>query len=268
MASKYVDGDQEYLRDRQYGTRANLSQRVNIHDRFGINPYGWHLWVFDQLADAGLAGSVLDVGAGLGDLWLRNRDRVPSGTRLTLVDSSPAMVEGLAKRLADSGLDASTAVVDVLALDDDRAHDVVVCNHVLYHVPDRADAVRRLARAVADDGYVAISTNGARHMVELDELAARHIDGVDVGAFGESFGLESGYAHLVGAFDEVVMRRYRDGLVIDDADAIVGYVASLYSEGTDDQLAALRAEVVERLADGPLTVTKDPGLFLCRRPRR
>ncbi|MFC1952675.1 hypothetical protein ACFLWR_00900 [Chloroflexota bacterium] len=33
----------------QYGDSSNLVTRVQFHDRFSTNHYGWMLWVFDQL---------------------------------------------------------------------------------------------------------------------------------------------------------------------------------------------------------------------------
>jgi hypothetical protein len=32
----------------QYRDSANLDARVQLHERFSTNRYGWHPWVFDQ----------------------------------------------------------------------------------------------------------------------------------------------------------------------------------------------------------------------------
>ena len=41
--------DQVYLKEHQYKTPANLKARINLHRKFGTNPYGWMRWVLDQL---------------------------------------------------------------------------------------------------------------------------------------------------------------------------------------------------------------------------
>ncbi|MFN8516314.1 MAG: hypothetical protein U0841_27750 [Chloroflexia bacterium] len=38
--------DQGYLRGEQYRDSGNLRARMGLHERFSINPQGWHSWVF------------------------------------------------------------------------------------------------------------------------------------------------------------------------------------------------------------------------------
>ena len=40
--------DQDYLRNEQYKTSANLEARIHLHRYFGTNPYSWFSWVYDQ----------------------------------------------------------------------------------------------------------------------------------------------------------------------------------------------------------------------------
>ncbi|MEO6888365.1 MAG: transposase [Ktedonobacteraceae bacterium] len=42
--------NQQYLLDKQYNTSANLTARIQLHERFSTNPTDWYRWVFDQLA--------------------------------------------------------------------------------------------------------------------------------------------------------------------------------------------------------------------------
>jgi SAM-dependent methyltransferase len=89
----------------------------------------------------GVAGSVLDVGAGAGAGSLPLRGM----TELVAVDTQPEMLEELLTRANKRGL-STTAVVgqwpEVAPLT--PAAEVVVCHHVLYNVPDIVPFVQAL----------------------------------------------------------------------------------------------------------------------------
>jgi ubiquinone/menaquinone biosynthesis C-methylase UbiE len=105
----------------------------------------------------GVAGSVLDVGAGAGAGSLPLRGM----TELVAVDTQPEMLEELLTRANKRGL-STTAVVGQWPEVAPRtpAADVVVCHHVLYNVADLAPFVTALS------AY-------ARHRVVV-EMSAKH----------------------------------------------------------------------------------------------
>ena len=41
---------QEYLLTHQYKNAQNLNARIQLHERFSTNKYGWQRWVFDRTA--------------------------------------------------------------------------------------------------------------------------------------------------------------------------------------------------------------------------
>jgi hypothetical protein len=64
-------------------TTGNLTARIAIH-AYGTNPQGWFPWLAERLP---VAGDVLEVGAGTGELW-RHVDH--SEARLTLAAAWPS----------------------------------------------------------------------------------------------------------------------------------------------------------------------------------
>ncbi len=100
---------------------------------------------------------VLDAGCGRAELAA-----MVAAPEVVCVDTSEAAVEAARAR----GLEAHLADVRELPFED-GAFDVVMCNHMLYHVPDRARAIAELARVLRPGGrFVGMYSNRA-HLREL-----------------------------------------------------------------------------------------------------
>ena len=168
---------------------------------------------------------MLEVGCGSGAFWEANGDRVDPTWRLTLTDFSPGMVEAAQRVL---GGRAQLLVADVQELPfPDESFDVVLANHMLYHVPDRPRAFAEIARVLVTGG--------------------------------------SGVAELEAFFVDVTCERYDNALAVTDAEAAVAYVAS--SETFHDDLGRVRRAVEEAIArDGVFRIDSDAGLLHARKP--
>jgi hypothetical protein len=90
-------------------------------------------------------------------------------------------------------------------------------------------------------------------------------------AFGSSFGATAGAEVLPGWFGEVRWQPYRDDLDCRDPDDVVEYLESTppVEGASETERGRVVATVQERFAagGGRLRVSKDTGLFVCRRPR-
>jgi SAM-dependent methyltransferase len=246
--------------EEQYRTDANLNARIALHARFSTNP-GWGRWLFEQEAPAPSA-RVLEVGCGPATtLWGSNLDRIDPSWRLTLADFSPGMVDAARELLGDR---AEFVVADVQDLQfPDEAFDVVLANHMLYHVPDRPKALTEIERVLVSGGVFHAATNGEGHMREMGELTQgwwpfpRHV---------EAFGLESGVAQLEPFFVDIRVERFETGLAVTDVEPVLAYFRS--SERYDGRdLAEERAAIERAIArDGVFHVTTTPGVISCRKP--
>jgi ubiquinone/menaquinone biosynthesis C-methylase UbiE len=134
---------------------------------------------------------VLD--AGCGDGTISSLVAVPE---LVCVDQSPAAVEAARSR----GLDARVADVQELPFGEGE-FDLVMCNHVLYHVPDRDRAIAELARVLRAGGRFVGIYSAADHHAELWEAVG------DPWADQPEFGCESGAAELARHFARVERRQ-------------------------------------------------------------
>lgn len=260
-----------YLRDFQYKDASNLDARAALHRRFGTNPYPWHRWPFDQLLDvAPSAGNVLEVGAGNALLWVANRERIPSGWQITLTDFSPGMLDDARTAL---GADASRFVftqADVEALPfGDGTYDVVIANHMLYHVSNRPRALAEIARALRPGGALIAATNGEANLTEMIDMIAPDAPEADAWrqSFARGFTLGNGADQLQQVFMSVEMREYEDGLAVNEVEPLLAYIAAMdYPSLRDPQrFASVEARIRERMAaEGTLHLTKRVGLFVAR----
>lgn len=274
--------DPAYLAGDQYRNASNLNARVALHERFSTNPKGWSAWLSERLIIAE-GERVLELGCGPAHLWAKNLARLPAGCRLTLTDLSPGMVAEAQRNLAQAlgqsdprpDLDVRFQVVDAQEIPfDDASCDVVIANHMLYHVPDRERALAQISRVLRPGGCFYASTIGRAHLIELVQLTVRF--GITTGLasssdMAEAFGLETGGRQLVQRFADVRLHLYDDGLVVTEAEPLIAYVMSSMSvdeiAACREPLAALTRSVTEAIArQGEVRVTKASGLFQAIKP--
>jgi SAM-dependent methyltransferase len=267
--------DKQYLATQQYRDASNLNARGSLHARFGTNHYPWFRWVFDQaLSVAPANADILEVGAGPAGLWRENLDRLPAGWRVTLTDLSAGMVAEQRAALSDQPA-FRHAVADVEALPfADSSYDLVIANHMLYHVPDRPRAIAELRRVLRPGGALVAATNGAHNMSELDDLIyAVTPDAASIewrANFRHPFTLENGGEQLAPAFQDIEIRRYEDGLDVTEVEPLVAYILSIDTPAfrLPETKAAFETRAHDLLSshDGALHITKSVGMFVARRP--
>lgn len=219
-------------------TTANLDARIAIH-RYGTNPQPWFAWLAQRLP---LSGDVLEVGAGTGELW-QHAD--PRSVRLTLTDFSPAMCERLG-----TVPQARVERCDATALPfGDGEFDLVVANHMLYHLDDPAPALAEFARVLRPGGRLAAATNGADHLTDLDEIG--EVIGRPDLRLGvrRTFTAENGPAVVGRFFGDVTVERYPCDLAVPAAEPVLAYLDSLSHEPlTSAQREAACGFLAERIA--------------------
>jgi len=257
--------DQHYLQE-QYRDASNLNARINLHERFGTSTQIWMRWVFDQLK-LQPGERVLELGCGPGRLWTENQQRIPHECAVTLTDMSPGMV---AEAQQNVGNDARFRfeVVDAQAIPfADQSFDVVVANHMLYHVPDREKAYKGVRRVLRPGGRFYTATNDQKHLHELSALLDR-FNPNPTPRSGHSFSLETGEAELARWFHQVTLHRFTSQLVVTEVEPLVAYLLSgpvkTFLKG--ETLAEFTEYVEQQIAaHGAIKLTPDPGLLAAMR---
>ncbi|MFL6247295.1 MAG: class I SAM-dependent methyltransferase [Thermoanaerobaculia bacterium] len=237
----------------QYATSANLSARIELHQRFSTNPYGLQRWVFDRLRlEPGMR--VLEIACGAGSLWRENRERIPRGVELVLSDFSIGMVRTTRAIVAEAAF--VTCALPSLPFASGQ-FDLAIANHMLYHVDARQQALAEIRRVLRPSGALFATTNGIDHLREIKELLR------DLGApddVSASFTLENAEEQLRSVFANIERDEYVDSLRVTDADALVRYIASMTPRADE-----VRPLIERRIAgEGAFQVMKSTGSFIAR----
>jgi SAM-dependent methyltransferase len=257
----------------QYRSSSNLEARILLHERFSVAKRRWPLWGFDQL-DFSSHSKILELGCGPGRLWTLNRERIGKGWSAVLSDFSQGMIEKARANLVDVNGAFDFAVLEAgdIPFGDGR-FDVVIANHMLYHVPHVGRTLGEIRRVLRPHGVLYASTNGVQHMADLDELMPEGLPFKPVGEVIQGFTLENGTEALRPLFREVELRRHKDGLVVTEVRPLVDYALSRLSIFADtvliDDSARQRFEekVARKMdeAGGAVRIRKDSGLFIARK---
>jgi ubiquinone/menaquinone biosynthesis C-methylase UbiE len=260
--------DTNYLRWDQYRDSQNLDARAQLHQRYSSNPEGWFKWVMARMQLLPEC-QVLECGCGPGWLWRNNLERLPAECQITLTDLSPGMVTEAEEALSTSSRDFRFFDADIATLPfDDQIFDVVVANHMLYHVPDRNKAFAEVQRVLKPNGRFFAATIGKNHMLELwnlrRQLAPKFASNFQQS--GKEFALENGQIQLNPWFNQIKLHRYENRLRVTDVEPLLEYVLSssqARSEVDLNKIQGVRQIVRNRIKEhGSFEITTDSGMFV------
>ncbi len=261
-----------WVRD-QYATDSNLNARIALHKSFNTSAVEWTHWVFDQILEQANGVNsdflcILEVGAGPGNLWAENCDRIPANWRLALSDLSIGMAESARTKLTQAGISAGILVAgaEELPVASSACH-VIVANHMLYHVENRERAIAEFRRALSPDGVLIAATNGDTHMHELHELVNRFDPSTAIDDHTpRQFSLQNGVEQLANQFSDVSVIHKEGELVVTEVEPLVAYMLSGSPAAiSPERMEELRAFVEREMErTGAIRITPETGLLIAR----
>lgn len=266
--------DDPALTAHQYATPDHLSVRQRTHQLYGETPFDLPQIVLDQITWRGDEW-VVDVGAGTG---LYASPTLARTGRYVAGDLSAGILAAIPPEVQRVNLDAQQLPVARQAV------DVLLANHMLYHVPDQAAALREFARVLRPGGVVLAATNSDHNMPQLQHVlqqAFTDLAGVDLPATWleaptRRFSLENGGALLATVFDPVQRVDFSSDLLFPAPEPVIAYLASSVRDWVErfrphqvtwPALAdALQRRLRRHIADhGVFRVTRQAGVFVAYR---
>lgn len=249
----------------QYQNAANITARIRLHALYSTNPQGWFHWLYEQ---AGIRDGmkILEAGCGNGALWKENLSILPAHVQVVLSDVSAGMIHDVQNRF--KGDERFTCMVfDASQIPfDDNTFDLVIANHMLFYCDDLERVLQECARVLKPTGHLEASTYSSRHMKEITELVQSFSPQIVLSKdkLYEKFGLENGKELLEPYFSSVERRKYKDSIVLHDAEPLIAYILSCH--GNQNQMLLDRYkefhDFVVKMTAGGFTITKDAGVFI------
>lgn len=178
--------------------------------------------------------TVVDAGGGTGQLAVA---LAAHGYRVTVVDTSPAMLATCAQRAADEGGEVAGRVAtvqgdaaDLPGLLGPGALDAAVCHDLLTHVEDRAALLASLAGVLADGGVLSLGFANRDWLALRSGRRGDHAAALRLVETGEAMTLA-----------EVEVELDKAGLAL-----VAAYGVGVFAEAGDDDLdQAERQRLVE-----------------------
>lgn len=252
----------------QYRDSGNLASRQRLHQTASTASVPWHRFVFHHLLKAPEDSRVLEVGCGPATLWVENAGHIPASWHITLTDQSSGMVDAAVATVKDLRPSILVHAAEVTALPfSENRFQMVVANHMLYHVTERARALAEIARVLVPGGLLVAATNGPGHMIELKQLVPMSSKGRGFLGASSPFDLENGPAQMQPWFAAVRVSRHHNRLLVRDPQLVVDYLQSVSAEPmSEGAKARIRARISREIAErGCFAIHPEAGVILARR---
>lgn len=145
-------------------------------------PRGWSRFVFEK-AEMKQGMSVLDAGAGWGNLWRYNQERLPEQLQVTCVDKHNTHMDTFCNyieeqkagdRLGDCEFNFLWDDLETMTLN--GAYERIFFNHVMQQISDRPALYRRLASVLSDGGVFICTWGGLLFYEKLQPLLREFFD--------------------------------------------------------------------------------------------
>jgi SAM-dependent methyltransferase len=196
-----------------------------------------------------------------------------STLEITLADASAGMLEDAHSQLGAAAGRFRFRRADVQALPfAEGEFQIIIANHMLYHVEDLARAFTGISRVLGHGGIFFASTMSSLHLQEMEELTQDYDASLRVlDNTIEKFNLYNGAELLRPWFPDAKLVRYQDSLVVTDSGPLISYITSTAMNAgirlTGTALEEFTAFVEHKMAEkqGRLVISKDMGFFTSHR---
>ena len=249
--------------------------------RHSNEPWGWSRYVIDTV---GLRSDmrVLDAGAGWGNLWRCNEDRLPEGLSVICVDRHNTHMDTFCAFLEDqkqAGKFANSRFVfvwdDLETMQFEKNYDRIFFNHTVAHIADRINLYHKFYSALEESGILTCTWGGYLFYEnmqpffreffgtcpELDEGLAKHKKRADAWE-----------QELRDVFPVVEKHTYEIVLTFVNAEEFFDYIVQVCKPVREvlearrqEFLTYLKGKEILKNRQGGFEFTRDTFLFTCRK---
>ncbi|GIK27058.1 MAG: hypothetical protein BroJett007_01960 [Chloroflexota bacterium] len=214
---------------RQYASDKLDRDIVEAREKYTVPPTDFVSWALNSVRWQGNE-SVLDVGCGYGQYYDKVMARIPDGSYYGVDLFAGTMSSHPAQR-------SRLAVGDAVALPyPSGVFDVVMANHMLYHVADIDSALVEIRRVLKPNGVLMATTHSVQTMPEVRSLLRRAViiltqqppSAVRMPlTASDLFGLENGTRMLSRHFYAVARSELPTTMIFSTAEPLMQYMNAL-----------------------------------------
>lgn len=210
----------QHLLSQSYKTRDKLNVRILTHQRYTQPKIEFTGWVLDKIEWHGDETAV-DLGCGSGAYIEAGSARCQT---YIAGDLSFGMIRALPADLPRLNLDVQHIPLA------DNAADVVLTNHMLYHVSDKDAALTEIKRVLRPGGYLIAATNTAE-LIDLRRQAMLRLGlpidpQLEMSPVAGLFSLENGRSLLQNHFPHIEHYDLSSVLIFPEPQPFLDYIAS------------------------------------------
>lgn len=268
---------------RQYATDEHIRVRQEIHGKYTVPKVDFVEWALHTLRWQG-GETVLDVGCGNGSyyyplqyLGASEETKAPAAIRYYGLDLSDGMLVNHPGNGSGILLQADAQSLPF----PDHYFDVVMANHMMYHVPDLDRAIKEFRRVLKPSGVLMSTTNSQQSMPELQVLMRRAIILLSRSTTSQIqapmpasdlFALENGARYLRRHFYAVMRHDLPSALRFTEIEPVMAYLESTREMrepqlptdvAWDDVMAIMRQQVTHLINHlGELPIAKQSGVLI------
>ncbi len=277
MSSKPHTNRDVLLRN-AYADEQAVTLRYQTHKLYSIPQIDFPRWVLDRHQWRG-DEFALDAGCGPGIYLDGILNHIPNG-KLVSFDLSEGMIRKAHSHQRSAETDLLVGDLQAIPFAD-HTFDVVLANHVLFHVEEFDTTVREIHRVLKPNGVLIAATNSHLSMAEFSILMRRAFSLLGYPVKEEealfnplqgSFSLENGAVKLARHFRAVVRHDIPGSFVFSEVQPVINYIAStramkepeLPGDITWDDFMTVMTDQVRRLINhfGELVVNKLSGVLI------
>lgn len=249
----------------QYKNSNNINIRIQLHEKYSINPIHWFEWLYSYYHFEEHM-KVLEIGCGNGELWNYYQGE---NIDLILSDISQGMLDDAKINLKDQ------KHIEYCCFDchhipfEDHSFDKVIANHVLFYLHDIPKALQEIQRVLKPGGIFYCSTYGSQHMKEITDLIKEYDPKITLSNIKlyDVFGLDNGQDILSPYFHKIELEKYDDYLLVNNVIDIINYILSCHGNQSEYILKDYMAfeNYVRKKMKKQMKITKDAGMFICHK---
>ena len=230
-------------------------------------PEGWSQWIYDQVKiENGM--EIMDAGAGYGNLWRYNIDRIPEQCKICCVDKHNTHADTFYKEF--STYKAFEFIWDDLEkMDFTKSYELIFFNHVMVFIEDKEALLRKLKAALKEKGTLVCTWGGALLYEEIAKLLIackpEEKNKIQAALRKRIQPLMEYRDMLRKVFPKVEQRTRRVPLVYHHIDDFIGYMKGIGNLGFDfaKYENELKEYIQSKYEAGNYCIERDGYLFLC-----